>query len=250
MPGAGAQIGRRLDVGAGPQRDPRGGDGPEKVAEIRLRRAGHARAGLGAEILDDNSLDMPAFPVRAAQRQQGVDALGAGLADADQEPGGEGNPRFPRRGDGGEAHRGALVGRAVMRSAPFAKPIGGAFQHQPLAYRNLAQRRDLVGVHNAGIDVRQQRCFAENQRARFGEPGQGGVVSKRLERAPRRRVARLRPVAQGEQRLAAAGAFSRPGDRQHLVRVQIGRPGPRRFREGAVTANIAAQFRQRDEDLA
>ena len=55
------------------------------IVQRRLRRIGHARAGLGAEVLDDDFLDVAVALVHVADREQGLDALGARLADADQD---------------------------------------------------------------------------------------------------------------------------------------------------------------------
>ena len=66
----------------------------------------------------------------------------------------------------------------------------------------------------------------------------------------RRAVAQFGLVAEGEQRLLAAGPGARLRDRQHLVAAEIGRlAAAQRVREGAVMADVAAQLRQRDEHL-
>ena len=55
------------------------------VVEIGFGRIGHAGPGLGPEVLDDDFLDMAVAVVQIAQRQQRLDALAPGLADADQD---------------------------------------------------------------------------------------------------------------------------------------------------------------------
>ena len=55
------------------------------VGLVGLGRGGHAGVGLGAEILDDDFLDVAVALVQVAQRQQRLDALAPGLADADQD---------------------------------------------------------------------------------------------------------------------------------------------------------------------
>ena len=70
------------------------------------------------------------------------------------------------------------------------------------------------------------------------------------QRLARRPIAQFRFVAEGEEGLLAAGAGAGAGDRQHLPGIQIHRlAAPRRVREGAVMAHVAAQLRQRDEHL-
>ena len=73
-----------------PEDQPRRGDGPEQVVEVRLRRAGQLGAGLGAEILDDHFLDV-AMCARAGRGCASSASIrsAARLADADQDAGGE-----------------------------------------------------------------------------------------------------------------------------------------------------------------
>ena len=112
----GHQIGRRLDVHVGPEDQPGNRDRPQMVGEVGLGRRRHAGLGLGAEILDDDFLDVPVALVEVAQRQHRLDALYPCLADADQDPRGERHRRFTRRLDALEAARRGLVGRAEMRA--------------------------------------------------------------------------------------------------------------------------------------
>ena len=53
------QIGGCLDIHRGAQDQARGGDAPKQVVQIGLRGAGELRAGLGAEVLNDDLLNMP-----------------------------------------------------------------------------------------------------------------------------------------------------------------------------------------------
>ena len=68
-----------------------------------------------------------------------------------------------------QPHRGRLVGRAVMHAARLAQPLAAQFQHDAHAGRHLAQRRDLVARHHAGIDVRQQPGLLQHQRAHLAQ---------------------------------------------------------------------------------
>ena len=63
---------------AGAEQDARDRDRPEMLVERRLVALRHARAGLGAEVLDDDFLQMAVALVQVAQRQQRLDALRAG----------------------------------------------------------------------------------------------------------------------------------------------------------------------------
>ena len=138
-----------------------------------------------------------------------------------------------------------------MWPAAFAQPLGGTFQHQSLTNGDATQARDVNRIHHAGVDVRQQRRFRQHEGAHFGEVRQRGVVSQRVERAPGGGIARLRLVAEREQRLAAARPFASARDGEHRVSVKIGWPvvlGS--FGERAVVADVATQFGKRDEYLA
>ena len=156
-----------------------------------------------------------------ADRQKRVDPLGARFADADQDAGGQRDFRLPRRFDGCEPHLRPFVRRAVMWPAALAKPRRRAFQHDALRHGDPAERGNLGLGHHAGIDVRQQSGLAQDQRAHGGEIVDGRCMAEVRERAPCRLVFQFRLVAEREQRLAAAGGFPGPGDRQHVVRCEV-----------------------------
>jgi hypothetical protein len=70
-----------------------------------------------------------------------------------------------------------------------------------------------------------------------------GVVSQSLERSTGRLVAKFRLVSKGKERLMAAGSDSGTGNIDYLLRAQVGSlAGCGRYRERAVTTDIAAQF--------
>jgi hypothetical protein len=56
------------------EHDARDGDGPQQLVEVRLGRAGHARVRLGAEVLDDDFLDVAVALVQSRDRST-LDAL-------------------------------------------------------------------------------------------------------------------------------------------------------------------------------
>ena len=201
----GAQVGRRLDVHGRPEDQARHGDGPDLVLQRRLGRAAHARAGLGAEVLDDDLLDVAVPLMHVADRQQRLDALGPRLADADQNAGREGHPRAARRLQGGEAHGRHLVGRAEVRAPALRQPVGRRLQHDALRHRHFAQAPEPGLVHHAGIEVRQQPGLLQHQRRRALQIVQRRLRAQRGQSLARRRVAQLRLIAQREQRLLAAG---------------------------------------------
>ena len=60
-------------------------DGPEELVGRARRVLRHGGARLRQEVLDDHLLHVPVAGVRVRDREQGVDPLGAGLADADED---------------------------------------------------------------------------------------------------------------------------------------------------------------------
>ena len=87
----------------------------------------------------------------AAQSKKSLDAFCARLSYSDQYAGGEGNRRLSRRVDRFEAYGGSLVRLAEMCVAALAKPVGGAFEHDPHGRRYIAQRHKLLARHHTGI---------------------------------------------------------------------------------------------------
>ena len=161
-----AQIGRRLDVHRRPEHDPRDRDGPQMIGNIRLRRIRHARRRLGAEILDDDFLDVAVAPVQIAQRQQRLDPLAPRLADADENAGRERHRRLARRRDRREPdrRRACPANRSVVRPCAASRSEA-RLQHDALRHRDRAQAPDVVEVHHAGIEMRQQPGLLEHQRS-------------------------------------------------------------------------------------
>jgi hypothetical protein len=99
--------------------------------------------------------------------------------------------------------------------------------------------------------MRQQPRCVEHGSCRLRE-----VVGRR--RSPklrqciaRDRITQLRLVAQREQRLLAVGRGAGASDLEHVVDRQVGlRQVTRPMRERAVVTDVAAELRQRNEDLA
>jgi hypothetical protein len=71
------QVGGRLDIHRRAQDEARGGEAPKQVVEIGLRGPGELGAGLGAEVLNDDLLNMPETAVQIADGEQRLQALGA-----------------------------------------------------------------------------------------------------------------------------------------------------------------------------
>ena len=80
--------------------------------------------------------------VQIADRLQRVDPLVAGLADADQDAGGERHLQLAGQTQGLQPHRRMLVGRAVVDAARLAEPLAGRLQHDALA--GVTARRPAI----------------------------------------------------------------------------------------------------------
>ena len=188
--------------------------------------------------------------VEVADREQRLDPLLPRLADADEDPRREGDAQLA-----GEPHRlqpygRALVGRAEMRPAALGEPIRCGLEHDSLRRRDLAQRRQLVTRHHARVGVRQQARLLEHEAAHAHEVLDRRRAAELGELFPRSAIAPFRLVAEGEQCLATAGRGAGARDAQHLVGGHVGALAPAGWGgERAVVANVAAELRQRDEDL-
>ena len=216
----------------------------------RLRRVRHLRVRLRAEVLDDHLLDVAVARVRVGDRAQRVEPLLPRLADPDQDPRRERDALRAGGVDGGEPHGRELVGRAEVRAAAAREPFRRRLQHRPHRERVRAERADVVARQHAGVQVRQQARLVEHRLGGAGEVLERRRAAERGQLLARRPVPQLRLVAEREQRLAAAGGRAGAGDVQNLVERQVrALAALRRRRERAVVADVAAELRQRDEDL-
>ena len=221
-------------------------DGVQEVLGGARRGPVHGRPRLGQEVLDDHLLDVAVPFVGGGDGLQGGGAVGPGLADADQDPRGERDAQPAGRLEGVEpASRRLVRGAAVGLEIPAQR-----LDHHPLAGRHRAQGGQLVGEERPGVGVGQQAGLFHDQAAHGDQVVDGGGVPVLGQPRPRHRVALLRPLAQGEERFVAADLGPPPGHVEHLVGRHVGRVDPGRgLGERAVAAAVAAEHRQRDEDL-
>ena len=188
--------------------------------------------------------------MQALDGQQRFDAVFHGLADADQDSGGERHAEFAGIFDGLQSQSGKFVGRAIRRVR--GRKIGaGALQHQSQAGIAGAQAFNPVRAQQAGIGVRQQAGFAQHQFAHGFQIMQRAAIAKLAQGFAHLGKQRLRAVAEREQRLGAAQLLACLRDRENFV----GRHGVRArvagiAAVGAVSAIIAAEVGQRDKHLA
>ena len=244
------EVRRRLHVHLRAEQDPRDGDRPEVLLERRVGMLGHPRARLRAEVLDDHLAQVPVLVGKGTQREQRVDPLLPRLADPDQDPARERDRELAREAHRLEPARRHLVGGGPVRAAPGGEPPGGRLEHDPHRRGDGPQQDQLVARHHSRVQVRQEPGLVEHQSCTAGEVLERRLTSERCELLPRDAVAGLGPVAEREERLGAASVRPGSGDREHLVLGQIGAlAAPRRPRERAIAADVAAERRQRDEDL-
>ncbi len=228
----------------------RHGQRAQHVASVGLRPGRHRNGRLHAKILDDDFLHVTVPLVQALDGQQRLDAIFHGLADADQDSGGERHAEFAGVLDRLQSQGGKLVGGAIRRVRGH-KIGAGALQHQPQAGIAVAQAFNPVCAEQAGIGVRQQPGFAQHQFAHGFEIMQGAAIAELAQGFAHLGKQRLRTVAQREQRFRAAQLLARLRHGENFV----GRHGVRAglagiAAVGAVSAVIAAQICQRDENLA
>ena len=245
-----ARFGGACTCHAGAEQDARDGDRPEVVVEGRLVVRGHPRAGLRAEVLDDDLLHVPVLLAERLQGEERVDPLLASLADPDEDPARERDRELAGEANRLEATRGDLVGRGPVRAAFRPEPLRGRLEHDPHRGRDGPQRFQLRARHDAGIEVRQQSRLLEHEPGAALEVLERRLAAERSELLARDLVAQLGLVAEREERFVAAGRRAGARDREHLV---LGHECPlaaaRWARERAVAANVTAQRRERDEDL-
>ena len=206
----------------------------------------HRGAGLGQEVLHDGFLHVAVLPMRCRDGLECRDAVGAGLADAHEDAGGERHACPAGRVQGGQTPLGCLVGGATVAGQVAAQRL----QHHPLAGRHLRQQAQFVLRQRAGVGVRQQPGLGEHELRHRVQVVHGAVVPLLAQPGASHLVAIFGRLAQCEQRLVAPHASAVLRDAQHLLGREVRRGQPsRRLRERAVAALVAAQHGERDEHL-
>ena len=187
--------------------------------------------------------------MRSADGQQALDPLATRLADAHQDPGGEGDAQPPGGVDHRQAPVGSLVGCAMVRHAGLTEARARALQHQAEADVHLPEPRHVRVGEESRVGVRQ-KAVGERHRAGPVEVLDGARLPQRSERAAVRGEGLLRLVPQAEQRLGTP-ELARANE---LLLDLRGRHRPlagvaRGASEGAVVAVVAAQVREGEKDL-
>ena len=246
------QVGRRLDAGLGPEDEPGDGDRGGQVVEFGVGNVAHLGVRLGPEVLHDDFLDAA---VLAGDLTDGEDRLGAllrGLADADEDAGGERDVAAAGVLQDAQPDRRVLVRAAEVRGALVGEQAArGRLQHHAHGRGDRLEALEVLPGQNPGIQVREQAGLLEHADRHRPDVGQGVVVAVLVQPFAGLAPAVLRLVAQGEQGFLAAEFGAAAGDGQHLVGLQVQAVQPvRDGRERAVPAAVPAQPGERDEDLA
>ena len=245
-----AEIGRRLQVHVVRQHDARGRDRPEELLRRTRGCLVHRGAELRQEVLDDHLLHVTVPAVRGRDRFQCFQPLGARLADPDEDAGGERDARPPRRFERREPAFRRLVGGAVVRAAGLAEARRERLDHHPLGRAHRPEPLQLGLRQCARVGVGEQPGLVEHEPGNVREVADRGVVSVGAQPLGRVGIARLGVLSEGEQRLVATELGAAARDVEHGFRGEVRRvEAGRRLGERAVAAAVAAQHRQRDEDL-
>ncbi len=249
------QVGRRLEPHLGSEDEAGDRDGGEVLVEAEVVDVAHRRVGLGAEVLDDDFLDVAVLARDPAQLEDRLGALGEVLADPDEQAGRERHREAAGVLEHPDADGGVLVRRAVVGLALLLEePARGGLEHHPHRGGDRLEAVHLLPRHDAGVEVGQQPGLLEHPDRHRAQVGEGRVVALRVQPLLGLRPAVLGPVAEGEQRLGAAELRSLAGDVEDLVggevrRLAVPREVPGGRHEGAVVAAVATQPRDRDEHL-
>ena len=171
-----AEVRGRLQVHVGRQDHARGRDRPQELVGRARIGAVHRRTGLGQEVLHDHLLHVPVLEVRVRDRDERVDALGARLADPDEDARRERHPGPARRVQRREPALRRLVGRAEVRATRLAEPRRERLDHHPLRRAHRAQLREL-GLARAR--PRWRGGAGRSRRAPASRPRRGSRPSTR-----------------------------------------------------------------------
>lgn len=88
--------------------------------------------------------------MRVGNGDQCVDSILQGLANADQDPGGEGNLQFSGEFERVESPLRLLVWRPAMGVELAVERL----DHHALAWRNFSERKQLVAIERSRVGVR------------------------------------------------------------------------------------------------
>ena len=191
-----------------------------QLVQVGVRHAAHRGVRLGAEVLDDDLLDAAVLAGDPADREDRLGPLLDGLADADEDAGGERHVGPARRPPARAAVPRGPCPASRSAACPFSsnsrREVG--LQHHAHRRRDRLEPLQVPPGHDARVEVRQQAGLLQHPDRHRAHVGERVVVAVRVEPLAGLVPAVLGPVAEGEQRLLAAQRRALPGDLEHLVR--------------------------------
>ena len=185
------------------------------------------------------------------QSQQRFDTLATRFTDTDENTRGERHRRPARQLQCLQAYLWVFIRGTIMRHAFLTQARRGGFEHDSHGRTDCAQRRDLVCIHTARVNMWQQPGFLQHPGSHFTHILQCAGKTHFRKRAPRRCITQFWLFTQGEKCFLAAHLSALATQFQYLLNTHIGlwdMPGC--LGEGAVVADIATQMGQRNEHLA
>ena len=198
----------RLDVYVGGQHQPGQRDRPHMVVGRTGGMVAHGGAGLGQEVLHDHLLHVTVPAVRRRDRLQRHQPVRLGLADADQDPGGEGDGQRTGPLQGGQPACGSLVRSPSVGDQ--VRPQG--LDHHPLRRRHRPEPGELVARDRPGVRMGEQSRLLQYPPSRVHQVVHRRGVAVLGQPVARLGVPLLGRLAQGEQRLVAARLRTLPRD--------------------------------------
>ena len=207
--------------------------------------------GLARKFWTITSWRWPCRSLQLREREQGVEPLLARLADPDQDPARERDPQLARaaRSSPAGAPAACRARPSAARPSPRAAPasVSSMIPIEAETGRSAASSSRVI---TPGFRCGSRPVSSSTSRAHAAEVLERRLAAERAQLVARDLVAELRLVAEREERLGAAGRRARARDREHLVGGQVrALAAARRPGERAVAADVAAERRQRDEDL-
>src|SRR5256885_6696108 len=137
-----------------------------------------------------------------------------------------------------------------MRAAALGESGRRGLEHEPHRRASAPQPGRVLSRHDTGVEMWEEVCLREHRLSGPTEILECRLASERVELFSGGSVTQLGLVAEGEQRFAAAGRCAGASDVEDLVDAQVcPLASARRAGEGAVVTDVAAELRQRDEDL-
>ena len=176
------QVGRGLDAGPGPEEQASDGDGGGQVVEFGVGHVAHLGIRLGPEVLHDDFLDAVVLAGDLADGEDRVGALGPGLADADQDAGGERDVAAAGVLEDAQPDGRILVRAAEVRAALLGEQAGGGgLEHHAHRGGDRLEALEVLPAEHARVQVRQQAGLLQDADGHGPHIGQGVVVAVRVQ---------------------------------------------------------------------